>query len=184
MIAGIVNSIDTAIAKKFSDCPLLAASRFFGLAEPVVRRVSDDEVFPVVVDFDGEDTEVFADDDFPLGIYHRLISKTYTEARVKQQYGNQDAQPVAADMTLVCWAFRSRVLTAADVIESVIYSSFQNGIKAGISTFDRRTVFAGEFSGLPFFLPEDVMLFSMKYKFMYPLTSRECMDIRNFCNYQ
>jgi DNA-binding transcriptional regulator YdaS (Cro superfamily) len=182
MIADIVKTIDGSIIGRLSGYPCLDAAKLFGLAEPVIRRVSSDEVFPVVVDFNGEDTEVFADDDFPLGIYHRLISKTYSEPKVNQQYGEQVTQVAAADMVLICWAFRGKVQTNADVLESLIYSSFQKEIKAGMSSFDRRAVFAGEFSGLPFFLPEDVMLFSMKYKFMYPITDRDCMDIPNFCN--
>jgi hypothetical protein len=182
MIADIVKTIDGAIAGRFANYPCLDAAKFFGLAEPVIRRVSGDEVFPVVVDFDGEDTEVFADDDFPVGIYHRLISKTYSEPKIKHQYGEQAVQQAVADMILICWVFRNRVRATADVIESLIYSSFQKEIKAGTSSFDRRAVFAGEFSGLPFFLPEDVMLFSMKYRFMYPITDRDCMDIPNFCN--
>lgn len=182
MIAKIVNGIDDCIKKKFDTYPCLCVSRFYGLAEPVVRRMSSDEAFPAIVDFDGEDTEVFADDDFPVGIYHRLLTKQYLTPIVKKQYGDQITQDVEGNMILVCWAFRNQVAATADILESIIYSCFTREVLAGVSNFDRRSVFSSEFSGVPFFLPEDVMLFSMKYKFKYPATARECLDIPNFCN--
>jgi len=182
MITKTINEIDELIAKKMEDFPCLLGARFFGLAEPVVRRTNNDTFFPVVVSADGECADVFVDDDFPVGIYHRLLSKQYSPAPKKEQYGDGNIQISVVDIILICWALRDRLNNApADALERLIYSCFPNGVKAASSNFDRRNVFAGEFSGVPFNIPEDVVLFSMKYKFAYPATTRDCIEIENFC---
>jgi hypothetical protein len=182
MISKTVYTINEALAAKTSAYPCLSGMLFFGLAEPVLRTEEEDVFFPAVVDAKGEDTFLFTDDDFPAGLYHRLLSKTYLLLPSKQQYGDEQIQVAEAELLLVCWAFRHRVNTTADVLESMIYASFNESIKAVLSNFDRRSVFNGEFSGIPFFLPETVMLFSMKYRFRYSARARECLTIENFCN--
>jgi hypothetical protein len=182
MISNIINKINEDIAAKTAAYTCLSGMRLLGLAEPVLRVASEEEVFPVIVDNSGEDTALFVDDDFPAGIYHRLLSKTYSVLPRKQQYGDQNIQMAEAELLLICWAFRQSVHTTADVLESLIYSSFDESIKAVQSNFDRHAVFNGEFSGVSFFLPEDVMLFSMKYRFRFPLQAKECLTIENFCN--
>jgi hypothetical protein len=182
MISKIIHNINEAIAAKTAAYPCLSNMRFFGLAEPVLRRESEEEVFPVIVGADGEGAHIFVDDDFPAGIYHRLLSKTYSTLRVKDQFGDQNIQEAESEILLVCWAFRQAVHTTSDVLESLIYSSFGNDIKAVQSNFDRRAVFSGEFLGVSFFLPEDVMLFSMKYRFKHQAQAKECLNIENFCS--
>ena len=182
MISNIAHKINERIAAKTAAYPCLSGMRFFGLAEPVLRSESEEEVFPVIVDDKGECTAIAADDDFPAGIYHRLLSKTYSFAPMKSQFGNEKVQQAEAELLLICWAFREATGTTADIIESLIYASFDTTINAIQSNFDRRAVFGGEFSGIPFFLPEEVMLFSMKYRFKYPAQAKECLNIENFCN--
>jgi hypothetical protein len=166
MINGIVHKINEGLAAKTAAYPCLSGMLFFGLAEPVLRTESEEEVFPVIIGSGGEDVALFVDDDYPAGLYHRLLSKTYGLAPAKQQYGDRQVRVAEAELLLVCWAFRNKVNTTADVLESIIYASFDDTIKAVQSNFDRRSVFNGEFSGVPFFLPEEVMLFSMKYRFI------------------
>jgi hypothetical protein len=177
----MVHRVNEAIAAKTAAYPCLSGMRFSGLAEPVLRRESGEEVFPVLVGVDGEDAHLFVDDDFPAGIYHRLLSGTYGVLPLKQRYGDEKIQAAEAEVLLVCWAFRQSVHTAADVLEGLIYAAFGEEIKAVQSNFDRRAVFNGEFAGISFFLPEDVMLFSMKYRFRYPSMSKGCLNIENFC---
>jgi len=185
MIAKKVNIINENITKNLEKLPCLNGFQLYGIAEQVIRRYNDDEWIPFIVDSDSEDHEVFVDDDFPLGLYHRLLSKTYSMPDRKNQYGDDVVQMVTADMILVCWAFRKYLdkKGTIDTIERIIYSSL-NGkeILALQSNFDRKAVFSGEFSGVPFNLPEDVLLFSMRYRVTYPLTSRECIEIENICN--
>ena len=181
MITEAITKIDLLIAGKMEKHPCLSGFLFFGLSEAITRRMNDETVFPVVVSADCESNDVFVDDDFPGGIYHRLLSKQYLPAPKNAQYGDDKCQLPVADMILVCWAFRDKINAAADILEMIVYSGFPNHVTAISSNFDRRSVFSGEFSGIPFNLPEDVMLFSMKYRIAFPATDRNCINIDNFC---
>ena len=174
MIAETIKQIDGLVSERMAKGLSCGGLRFFGLAEPVVRRMNDDVVFPAVVGLDGEGEDVWLDDDYSVGIYHRLLSKQYLPAK-KEQYGDDTVQRSVAEMQLVCWAFRSAVKVSADVLERIVYSGFPSGVSAVSSNFDRRSVFSGEFSGIEFNVPNSVMLFSMKYKFAYPAMSRNCI---------
>ena len=184
MIAKTIDSINEEIAFKMVKYPCLSGFKTYGLAEQIVRRYNDDAWIPVIVDSFSEDHEIFVDDDYPLGLYHRLLSKTYSEPQRKNQYGDDIVQDVTVDMILVCWAFRKYLGTIGivETLERIVYSSLHGNTLALQSNFDRRAVFSGEFSGVPFNLPEDVLLFSMRYRFKYQATSRECIEIENFCN--
>ena len=180
-VSDIINSIDDALKKRIDTINCLSDSQFFGLVEPIVRREDDDKWFPVVVDNQGEDTYVFVDDDFPMGIYHRLIGKSYSVQQGKS-FGDNTAMLINVDMLLVCWCFRDKINTTVDVIESMIFASSPKDITPVQSNFDRNNVFLNEFKGIPFFLPEEVFLFSMRYKASYPANKRECLNIETICN--
>ena len=182
-IAKKVNTINKAIAVNMDKFPCMIGYKLLGIAEPVVRRNYDgDEWFPVIVDEYSGDHTVFVDDDYPLGIYHRLLGKTYSTPK-DMQFGDEKYQLVTTDMILVCWAFRKYLGSegAVDTLERIIYSSMDNDITLVSSDFDRLRVFQNEFRNVQFFLPEDVLLFSMRYRFNYPIMSRECVDVENIC---
>jgi hypothetical protein len=182
MIKDIVNKIDEAIKSKMQTFDCLADSRFFGVAEPVIRLVDEgEEWFPAVIDNEGEDRYVFVDDDYPLGIYHRIAGKAYIPAS-KSTYGDTQALTVQANMKLVCWGLRNRVRTTADRIESFIYASLPAIATPVSSSFDRSLVFGNEFRGVQFFLPEVAFLFSIDYYLRYTPARRECIDLSDLCN--
>jgi hypothetical protein len=183
MISRTVHTINERIAAKAAGFPCLDGMQLFGLAEPVLRiREDGEEAFPAIINYNGEDTMLFTDDDYPAGLYHRLLSKTYSMAPTKQQYGDGNIQFAVADVILICWSFRNAIRTAPDVLESIIYSSFNEDVLVNQSNFDRLAVFNGEFSGVPFFLPETVMLFSMKYRIKQHAILRDCLNIGDICN--
>jgi hypothetical protein len=159
--------------------PCLEGAQLFGLAEPILRTDSEEQKFPALVDDSGECQEVFVDDDGPVGIYHRLLSKTYTPSR--KQLGDGGDVDVVADLLLVCWAFRNKIHANADKLESLIYAALPKNTTPIQTSFDRFSVFAGEFSGVPFFLTEKVMLFSMKYRVVIAQSRRECLNTEDFC---
>jgi hypothetical protein len=181
MIKDAVNRIDEAIKSKMQALDCLSSSVFFGVAEPVVRLVDEDEEwFPVVIDNAGEDRYVFVDDDYPLGIYHRIVDKTYVPAP-KSTYGEAQALSVQANMKLVCWGLRDRVMTTSDRIESFVYASLPEVATPVRSSFDRFLVFSNEFRGVRFFLPEVAFLFSIDYFLRYAPVKRECLDLSDLC---
>ncbi|MDR1595286.1 MAG: hypothetical protein LBS43_12520 [Prevotellaceae bacterium] len=181
MIKDIVHKIDEAIKNRMLTFSCLAGAKFFGVAEPIVRLVDEgEEWFPVVIDNDGEDRYVFIDDDYPLGIYHHIIGKTYIPA-VKNSYGDSQAFTVQADMKLICWGLRNQVRTTADRIESFIYASLPEVAVPVRSSFDRSLVFSNEFRGVQFFLPEVAFLFSVDYYLKYTPARRACIDLSDLC---
>jgi hypothetical protein len=180
-ISEIVQKIDDAIKGKMQGFDCLSDSAFFGIAEPVVRTVKEgEEWFPVVINSKGEDRYVFIDDDYPLGIYHRIIDKTYVPA-TKDSYGRKQSFKVRANMKLVCWGLRKRVMTTADRIESFIYASLPEDATPARSSFDRSLVFSNEFRGIQFFVPEVAFLFSIDYYLEYAPSHRECVDLSDLC---
>jgi hypothetical protein len=184
MIKDFVDKIDEAIKDRMKSFDCLYGAAFFGVAEPVVRLVDEgEEWFPVVIDDAGEDRYVFVDDDYPLGIYHRIAGKTYVAAP-KSTYGDTPALTVQADMKLVCWGLRNRVQTTSDRIESFIYASLPSVATPVRSSFDRSLVFSNEFRGVQFFLPEVAFLFSIDYHLKYTPVRRECVDLSDLCGFQ
>jgi hypothetical protein len=182
MVSEIVKGIDDAIRGRMQGFECLSGAVFFGIAEPVVRDVDEGEVWlPAVIDVEGEDRYVFIDDDYPLGIYHRIMDKVYAPA-VKNSYGDGQALSVQANMKLVCWGLRKRVMTTADRIEGFIYASLPEVATPVRSTLDRSLVFANEFQGIQFFVPEVAFLFSIDYYLKYTPSRRECVDLSDLCN--
>jgi hypothetical protein len=178
-----IRKINASISAKIAENGLLCLEniRLMELAEPVVRNEDAEEWIPAVVENSGEDTTVFADDEYPLGVYHRLLSKAYATVPNKG-YGDSVRIMTIADMKLVCWGFRNTLNTTADRIESFIYATLPADVLPVRSIFDRAAVFGAEFKGIEFFLPEEVFLFSMDYKLQYPVNKRDCIDLRNICN--
>jgi len=178
-----VDKINESIIKRLSDFDCLANSQVYGVAEPIIRSDEDSEEWiPVLVDNDGEDHYIFVvDDDYPMVLYHRLLSKSYVVDR-KSKYGDDIGLSIQADMRLVCWGFRNMVKTTAEQIESFIFASLPSNVNPVKSNFDRLAVFNNEFKGIKFFLPEEVFLFSMDYNFKYTPNKRECVDLSNICN--
>jgi len=181
MIAEQVNKINRSIAENLKQLKCLKCYKLFGIAEPFVRRHNKDKWIPAIIDNESEGSYVFADDDYQLGLYHRLLSKAYSVEK-KRQYGSDIIETITTDMILVCWVFRRNLGKngTADTFERIVYSSLSNEMLALQSNFDRKSVFANEFQGMEFFLPEDVLLFSMRYRFAYP-TQRDCIKIENIC---
>ena len=188
MIVKLINKINDKLSKNMEFFPCLDGYKLYGLAEHVLLRDTDsDRWIPYVIDRNSEDSDVFVDDDIPFGMYHRLLSKNYAFPDRKSGFGDDTLQIVTADMILVCWAFRKYMHeeSTAESLERIIFTSLYTNsdhqIFATNSNFDRKSVFNGEFSGVPFNLPEDVLLFSMRYKIIYPLTTQECTLIENIC---
>jgi hypothetical protein len=108
------------------------------------------------------------------------VDKTYASAP-KSTYGEAQALSVQANMKLVCWGLRDRVMTTPDRIESFIYASLPAVATPVRSSFDRSLVFSNEFRGVQFFLPEVAFLFSLDYFLKYTPVKRECVDLSDLC---
>jgi hypothetical protein len=176
----IVTQIDVSIKNKMALFCCMENTEFFGIAEPIVRSAdSSEEWFPVVIDKSGEDRYVFIDDNFSIGIYHRIVDRVYIP--VLNSYGDSPTLTVQTDMKLVCWGLINETLTNADQVERLIYSSLPAEITPTRSTFDRALVFGTEFRGIDFFVPEVAFLFSIDYYFKDTPARRDCVDLSDIC---
>ena len=178
MIEQVVKQINDARTPSFEDLRV----SIFGIAESILIRdtekETDDVYIPSIIDSEGECHSVFVDDNYQLGMYHRLVGKTYTSQATKG-YGDKQKTIVQADMLLVCWGFSSAV--KAESVEEFIFSKSPDGMRFTSADFDRKRVFSSEMSGIPFFLPPDVFLFSIKYKVQYE-AKRACVEINEIFN--
>jgi hypothetical protein len=178
MITEVVKQINDSLLPSFEDIDV----SIFGIAESILVREddkeSDDVYIPSIIDSDGECHSVFVDDDYKLGIYHRVLGKTYTN-QPNKGFGDGSGVLVVADMQLVCWGFSTAV--EAESVEQLIFSKSPEAMRFVSSDFDRKKVFSSEMQGIPFFLPPEVFLFSIKYKVQYK-AKRACLEISDFFN--
>lgn len=136
-----------------------------GMAEAVIIRENEDKILPAVVCHDGEcDVDLF-DDRYDAGFYHKLNGITYKEV---DGWGDDVRKQSVHDMSIVVYGKRS-CISPYDM-EKVVCDAIGKASKGDIvclpisSDFNRLQVFAGEFSGYPFFLKPHVFLFKVNYR--------------------
>ncbi|MDR2003950.1 MAG: hypothetical protein LBQ74_13035 [Prevotella sp.] len=150
----------------------------FGLSEPVIIRATDSEddmtAYPAVIDNDGECQYVFADDNYPFGVYHRLLSSNYSQ---KKGSGRKDLDVRIDEVLLICWGFRNQVQMDSVTLENqIIVPSFPTEILIVQTIFDRYAVFNSEFKKIAYNLAPELFLFSVKYRMQY-VFDRECIEV-------
>lgn len=177
ILENAIQETNERLRKNLEASPCLASAQLFGLAEPILRKDRNDEVIPAIISPKGEDTYIQLDDEYPFGLYHRLLSRTYQSAR---GYGDDQRYTCIDEVLTVCWGFREKVNPLA--LESYLFASLPPEARVMQSSFDRFSVFSGEFSGVPFFFPEDAFLFSLKYRVQYSLTAGCTNTKETICN--
>ena len=173
-----VGAINSRMEQSLNSSPCLEGAQLFGLAEPILRRNEEgEEVFPAIIHPNGEDTYIQLDDDYPIGLYHRLISRTYQS---KKGYGDALSYYAVDEILAICWGFRKYVDPYK--LEHLLFSALPDEAKRVVSNFDRFSVFNGEFSGVPFFFPESCFLFSHRYRIQYEVSAGCINTEENICN--
>ena len=176
MIENIVSDINASIAEKLSAYPVFIK----GIAESITikKEIGDDEVnVPCIIDVNGECTDVFIDDDYRFGCYHRVVSKTYI-TETQKSYGDGLRVTEVYDMALVCWSFNANPVN----IERMIYSCFPKDARPYSANFDKKKVFSEETSNVDFFLIPESSLLSIKYK-VQVRQPKSCVEIEDIFNY-
>lgn len=157
----IIKKWNTSILNEFGDICQVS-----GLAIPIIQKDGEDVFYPAVISEDGEGVYVFVDDNYRFGIYHRLIGIDYT-TQTGKGYGDGERIKPIADILLVCWGFLD--FTTANELERKLFNLSPKEVRFTISNFDRKHVFAGEFSGITFNLPPEIFLFSIRYKVQFSI---------------
>lgn len=169
-----IEAINNAIVDRLSDIGV--SYSLFGLCSPVITKSFDDEdgrTIPALVDITGEGDYPFIDDRVPFGAYHRLSSKNY--ATVKG-YGGGNKDVEVCDLYMVCWGSSALLNMRAEEVErTILIPSIPAAAKLVQTNFDPASVFATEFKGVPFNVPSNLFLFSLRYRIQY-VFERNCIN--------
>lgn len=153
-----------------------------GIAEPILVKEDDgddEKYIPAIIDNTGDCIYPFVEDEYKLGIYHRLIGKTYSQAQ-NGGFGDGKKTICISELNMIVWGFRSSTLNQEDC-EQYIYSKISGPAIIQSVNFDRNSVFASEFKGVKFFLHPEVFLFSIKYKVQFEVKA-SCLEINEIFN--
>ena len=160
----IVKQINDSIAEWLSEKGITPNAQL--LAEPIlIADRNGDKLVPAIVDQYGEVNSNIFDDRFPIGFYHKLTGKDYS-SDTSRGYGSSKSVVETANMSLVVYGLRSKIhgqeveQKIVDVINAI--KGKHIGTIKSIS-WDRNQVFAGEFSGIQFFLKPNIFLFKINY---------------------
>lgn len=163
-----------------------AGAKYYNkLAWLVNREVNGTtQQFPLV-DEENE-TEIAIDDIYPLTVYHRLLSKPYSEKNYQFDVAN-------CQMLMVVFANKDKVKMDAEALESQLISLFPKqfnsddrgglegitdiSIKLGTSNLSATDVFNSEYRGSRLIIDKDTILFSVRYDINVTF-KRDCL---NFC---
>lgn len=179
MIDKVIEAINSNIGNRAEDLCKMNNPVLYGIASPVLIRSDyegeDQVAYPAIIDNEGEGKYVFADDDYSFGVYHRIISRNYSQT--KKGYGDSNYDIAIDDITLICWGFRNQLnMDALSFENQIIVPALPKEALIVQSNFDQFSVFNGEFKNVVYNLIPELFLFSVKYKVQY-VFNRECMEI-------
>jgi hypothetical protein len=141
-------------------------AQLHGIAFPIqIKDVDLDSAIPAIIDTDGECRYVFSDDSFSFGLYHRLLSKTYSEVK---GFGDSNMNVETDDMLMVIWGFSNQLsMNALDFERKIIIPSIPQKAALVSSDFDSYRIANSEFRNSNYLNKPEEFIFSVKYKVQY-----------------
>lgn len=161
------------INEKFS--ALITGMKVFGLAQPIVRTVGNqEELLPGVVDIKGEVTYVGIDDTDPVRLYHKNAGVVTAFSGAQKGYGDNFNDIVNTyQMALIVFVNKKRTKLYPEELFLFLQSNLLDEIKVEpykrvlIRTtnviLNSQQVFKAEYAGPEFRLPEHLSLFQINY---------------------
>ncbi|MBN2787420.1 MAG: hypothetical protein JXQ69_03755 [Paludibacteraceae bacterium] len=177
-ITGAVSAINTLLSSGLCNI----TNQINGIAEPILVKEDegdDEKYIPAIIDNNGECIYPFVEDEYKLGLYHRLLGKTYTHTS-NGGFGDGKKTLCVSDLNMIIWGFKSSTLNQED-FEQYVYSKIAGSVSIQSVNFDRNNIFASEFKGVKFFLPPEVFLISIKYKVQFEMKA-SCLEINEIFN--
>ena len=137
--------------------------QLLGIAFPI--QIQDDDTnnsIPGIIDTDGECHYVFSDDDYAFGVYHRLLSKSYSKIK------GFDDDVVINDITMIVWGFSNQLgMNALNFERKIIIPSIPKLAQLVSSDFDSYRVANSEFRNATYLYKPEEFIFSVKYKVQF-----------------
>lgn len=155
------------------------SGRYEAIAVDVSRVNNDDTkiIMPAVI-IEGEPKYVGIDDTYPIIIYHRILSSSYSPLVGSVGDGNKDMRQVTT-VKMVVYGKRSALRLNIDELEGILVSGFPDSIPAALvaplklqyitvglqrSNLNSLEVFAQEYKGVEVFIGAEDLLFSIEYQ--------------------
>jgi hypothetical protein len=138
----------------------------FGVAFPIQIMNEDTESsIPAIVLNNGECRYVFSDDDYPAGLYHRLLSRSYAKAK---GFGDGDLDVEINDVSLIVWGFSNRLnMSPVEFEREIIIPSIPRPAMPVSSDFDSRRVIGSEFRNINYVNRPEEFILSVKYRVQF-----------------
>lgn len=162
--------------------PRFAAGMIGGVAYDATRRDDDHNTivqYPVLSTLSGEGTDISINDTYPITIYHKIISKSYTPKNNGNFGDRQNEVTEKTDIKMVVAGWTNRLSLTQEDLEALITSNFPDSIKPALyapynlmrvaatlqnSTLSKEQVFKEEYKGISYDLKPEQILFSVRYQ--------------------
>jgi len=130
-----------------------------------IQDENTDRAIPAIIDTDGECKFVFSDDDYSFGLYHRLLSKTYSR---EKGFGDGDIDVELNEMSIIVWGFSNQLkMNAIDFEREIIIPSIPKKAALVSTDFDSYRVANSEFRNTTYLNKPEEFIFSVKYKVQF-----------------
>ena len=142
--------------------------RINGLCQTVF---SEEKEAPFIVE-NGEDEYPYIDDDYDMGLFHRINNKTYSNISVGG-FGDNYKTICTADISCYIWG-KERVLSAEDA-ENWFIKNTPSNVQIISTNFNKKQNFDAEFKGYDYDISEDYFFIKITYKVDFKI-NRECLN--------
>lgn len=149
-----------------------------GIAQPVYVVDEDAEIQVPYITTNGEDQNVFIDDDYDFGLYHKQRGGNYIED-ITKAFGDKKRIQEVQDLSIIAWCFDSSI--SAEELKDYILSVSPDFVRFVSVSFDKKVIFNNEFKGVEFMVNEGISLIQINYKVQYDV-KKSCLEINSKFN--
>ena len=131
-------------------------------------QIQDDDTnssIPAIIDMGGDCHYVVSDDDYSYGVYHRLLSKSYSKVK---GFGDGDLDVEIDEIVMIVWGFSNQLdMNSLDFEREIIIPSIPKLAALVSSDFDSYRVANSEFRNVGYLNKPEEFIFSVKYKVQF-----------------
>lgn len=173
MIESYISQINAAITAGLGEF----TAKINGIAQPVYIIDADEKMIPYLT-VNGEDSDVFIDDSYDFGLYHKQRTISFIEDLAKG-YGNDKRILEVQELSLICWGFENQI--TAEQFKDYFLKVSPSFVRFVSCSFDKKAIFNSEFKGVDFMVNEEMFLIQINYKVQYEV-KKSCLEINSKFN--